>query len=64
MKRGTNISYVNIENMGVMTNLKRKEKFKKFKKGESSPKSLPNNKNDDTEVNQTVQYPKPNPSVF
>ena len=33
--------------MGGMTNLK-KIKLKKFKKGESSPKSFPNDKNNDT----------------
>ena len=42
---------------GVVTNLGRRIKVKKvWKKGESSPKTLPNDKNDDT--NQNVWHYK------
>ena len=50
MRKGINISHVN---MGVVTNLSRKQKLKKFEKDELSPKLLPNNKNNDNKDDQS-----------
>ena len=41
MRKGINISHVNIENMGVRDQSQVKIKFKKFKKVKSVPSDVP-----------------------
>ena len=47
MRKGINISHVNIEIMGVRDQSQVKIKFKKFKKTKSIPKDVPKSHNDD-----------------
>ena len=49
MRKGINISHVNIENMGGRDQSQVKIKFKKFKKVKSVPKDVPKSHNDDTQ---------------
>ena len=48
MRKGINISHVNIENMGGHDQSRKKIKFKKFEKVKSVPKDVPKCHNDDT----------------
>ena len=50
MRKGINISHVNIENMGGRDQSQVKIKFKKFEKSKSVPKDVPKSHNDDINV--------------
>ena len=57
MRKGINISHVNIENMGGRDQSQVKIKFKKFKKIKSVPKDVPNSHNNDrVEERREVMY--------
>ena len=47
MRKGINISHVNIENMGGRDQSQVKIKFKKFEKTKSVPEDVPKSHNDD-----------------
>ena len=51
MRKGINISHVNIENMGGRDQSQLKIKFKKFEKVKSVPKDVPKSHNDDNGEN-------------
>ena len=48
MRKGINISHVNIENMGGHDQSQVKIKFKKLEKTKSVPKNVPKSHNDDS----------------